>query len=169
MMGLLNGMSAQNRPTAMSPTIESEEVNLSGEFVAEFTDLGLELIVPSDGTLDDPAVRAKAERLAFDAMIVKIKIHEGAEDQADQVVPVWVNGRPFHMQRGGTYDVPRYVVELLASARPMTYRNVMHTDGQGIKSFKYPMSQGTRYPFSIIQDSYKDSARWLAAIESRRD
>lgn len=160
-LNLLNGMTAQDRPTGVPSYNESEDHYQGGGVTpAEFTP-GNEIVRPQVMDVESPEFKKKAALLEFESQPVVIRIGAGHSEDDDQVFAIYVNGRAWMFRRDVQYTVPRYVVYGLCQARPMQYRSVEYVDATGGRAVHYPMSRGIRYPFQVVSDPDPRGAAWL--------
>jgi hypothetical protein len=166
----IKGMSAQNRGAVGASIVEPMEMHSGGDGDVASIDLSgaAEIEVEEvDRRVDDPAMMQKLERMKFDMEPITIHVHEVSDEYADQMFDAAVNGKSYLFVRNREYTVPRCVVEVLAQAKPFTYRNEEYTDGDGVKKVRYPRSTGLRYPFSVIHDPNPMGKDWLRSVMSR--
>lgn len=114
--------------------------------------------------VDDPEFTEKQANMAFMNELVTVFIHSTNEKNADQVFDVAVNGMSCLFRRNETKTVKRLFVEGLARAKPATFDNQEYTDTDGVRKFRYPVHNGLRYPFSIVEDRNPMGPRWLAHV-----
>lgn len=109
--------------------------------------------------------KQKLEMLAFMREPVTVHIHESSDQQADPHFMIAVNGRKQIFSRGREYTVPRYIVEGLARAKPVGFRNEEYFKPDGERSVRWPSTRGLRYPFSAVKDPSGDKgAAWLKIV-----
>lgn len=156
---------AKNQPTGFTKTTEPMEMDQGTPEQPEFStdDSGDQVIeIPSNTDVDSPPFKAKADYEKFMADPVKIKIHTTSEKHADKKFMIKVNGKAARFVRGEVATVPRYIVEGLCRAKPISYENEEYINSQGDKDYRYIPSTGLRYGFSVLEDprgSYGDA--WL--------
>lgn len=179
----LSGMNAQDRPTGSdNPNrVESEEVEQPLD-VAEFdgpqagpaalaTAPTMSIVEANGMDMEDPGVKDWMSRMAFNEERLEIEITEvmGDDDQIDQAFSIAVNGINWLFHRGRTYDnIPRYIVEGIARAKPHSFGNKEVTDANGVKRMVYPRSMGLRYPFSILHDPNPLGREWFKSLLMER-
>lgn len=122
------------------------------------------LVKPDQEPIEDPVAKEKLADLAFMEEKLSIHIHDTAERDADPRFEISVNGIPFFFERGKQYDnVPRYIVEGLARAKPVHYANEEY-DENGEKGTRWPSRTGLRYGFSVIRDPHPRGGDWLRSV-----
>ena len=95
---------------------------------------------------------------------VTVMVMESTDDNADQIVSVWVNGRVQNFIRGNPQTVRRCYVERLARAKKTVYSQTLD-ERQGESAFNAMRARyGLRYPFSVIEDKNPNGAAWLRGI-----
>lgn len=119
--------------------------------------------------VDVLAAKNKAANIAFMKQLVTIHIHMTTDRQADKIFSIGVNGRQWSFERNKEYTVPRYVVEGLLRAKPMTYGNDEITKSNGERTVVHPIQQGCRYPFAIVHDTYPKWREWMAFTMQQPD
>lgn len=146
--------------------IEPMEEQIGQDGVYEFDEDGDEpvLVAPKMESVEDPAAADKLANMQFMEDMITIHVHDVAEDNADQVFMVGVNGKQEVFKRGETKTVKRYIVETLARAKPVRFRNQEFTMDDGTRAFRYPSNTGLRYPFSIVHDPHPKGADWIKAV-----
>ena len=159
---------ADRRRIPKNGTMEplEEEIGQDGDVtVVESKDGEATILVkPDQEPIEDPAAKEKMANLQFMEDMITIQIHDTAEKDADPLFEVSVNGRSQIFERGLVYTVPRYIVEGLARAKPVHYRNEEYTTDEGIRAVKWPSSTGLRYGFSVIQDPHPRGRDWLRSV-----
>lgn len=142
-----------------------EQIGQDGDVTIEEDTGGDAILVkPNQEPVDSMAAKEKFANLKFMEDKITIHIHDTAEKDADPRFEVAVNGRGFVFERGKQYTVPRYIVEGLARAKPVHFRNQEYTDEDGVKGVKWPSSTGLRYGFSVIQDPHPRGGDWLKSV-----
>lgn len=119
--------------------------------------------------VDVIAMKKWSENIEFMKQMVTIHIGQQMHKDDDKLFSIGVNGRFWTFERNTEYTVPRYVVEGLLRAKPMQYGNEEYTKSNGERAFRYPISQGVRYPFSIIQDPYPRWREWMRFTMAQPD
>lgn len=146
--------------------VEAPEQALGGDGVATMETTGDAKIEHSDiqvaSSLDQFA-KEKLDMLKFMSEPVKVHIHDVSESQADPNFSIGVNGRNYYFFRGEEKTVPRFVVEGLARAKPVGFRNETFKMNDGSDSVRWPKRAGLRYSFATIGDSQKGNA-WLKSV-----
>lgn len=169
MLALLQGMSAQDRPTGSPHRDEHYEfLGTEGE-PAHFTeDIGdgrerPELVVPHGPMdVDSPAFRDQMENERFLREPVAVLIQHSNEEFEDDPVVLYHNGKPYPIARGVDTVVPRCVVEVLARAKPVAFGNE-EIVVNGVRRMRHRQSTRMRYAFTTLNDSDRGRA-WLQSI-----
>lgn len=115
------------------------------------------------------AAKQKDENLAFMRQMVTIHIQHVNDRQQDKIFSIGVNGRQWSFERNREYTVPRYVVEGLLRAKPMTYGNEEYTKPNGERDVRWPIQQGCRYPFALVRDTYPKAFEWMRYVMAQPD
>lgn len=117
--------------------------------------------------VSSPAFKDWAANMAFANEKVSIIVHKTAVPFADKKIEVSVGGNPMVFERGKRYDgVPRYLVEGLMRAKPVTYGNEEYLDTDGKTKYRQPAERGLRYDFAIINPTARDQA-WQQSIQAQ--
>ncbi len=165
----MSGMSAKNRPHGGSGMLEAEELMVEHDVFREFGPEGDFGEIEVQAKSLDQMGMAKLDALAFDQELLDVRISEAQDEAQDKRISVAVNGKEYVMWRGMTYrNVPRFIVEGLARAKPYTFSNVEYTKPDGSLSVKWPAHMGLRYPFQVVRDNNPKGADWLQGILSQR-
>lgn len=142
-----------------------EQIGQDGDAVLEEVDHDEVILVkPNQESIESPICQEKLANLQFMEDKIVIHIHDTAEKDADPRFEVSVNGQGWVFERGKQYTVPRYIVEGLARAKPVHFRNHEYTDEDGVRNVKWPSSTGLRYGFSVIQDPHPRGSDWLRSV-----
>lgn len=163
-------LKAINNPVSVAPRGKSaEEMLVERDQMTTFTEAA--------GTSDEPMIatskfsdvgtlefKKKAEVEAFMAEPVKVRILTTSERDAPQTFDISVNGMPQIFQRGLTYVVPRYFVEGLARAKPMTFENEEYRLPDNTQAVRYPSNRGLRYQFDVVEDRNPFGEAWLNMV-----
>lgn len=135
-----------------SGTAEAVEVN--GES---------EILTAGESYLASPELSGKAELLRFMEEYVTIEVNTTAQEDADPVIEAEVNGRKDFFVRGIPKKTKRKFVEVLARAKPIAYQQKHETDKNGDKTIVWPTTRGSRYPFSVLEDTQR-GRQWLKEV-----
>lgn len=159
------GTPAKDAPAITSHHFEAAEQFIGGAGDASIIELaGQQHIEQSmHADVNNDAFRDKMENLAFNNEMLTVDIHTTTDKDSAKVFKVIVNGEGFLFERGKQKTVPRYVVEGLARAKPVSYQNEEYLNSQGLQEVRYPSERGVRYPFSIVNASQRDMA-WMQSI-----
>ncbi len=115
-----------------------------------------------------PKSESWKKAMMFYAEKVSIHIQDTAEPNADGVFCVGVNGTQYMFIRGQDYSVPRHVVEGLARAKPISYKNEEYTTEDGRRDYRQPFKTGVRYNFHVIYDPSGEAGEiWLRNVLSQ--
>jgi hypothetical protein len=162
---------AINNPVVINKALESgamdqgEAGDLSFQRQQEDPDADQVIQVAGVSAIESPEGKAKMDLLKFMREPCRVRIETTSEKQADPRFMVSVNGRSKVFERGKEYVVPRYYIEGLARAKPVTYGNEEFEHSDGTKDVRYPASVGLRYNFAVIEDpSGPEGQRWLSRI-----
>lgn len=116
----------------------------------------------------EPVAHISRQKAAMEAFLhekVKVQIQDVDDPQADPRFVIAVNGRKQIFERGREYLVPRYIVEGLARAKPIGYKNEEYTKQDGVRDVRWPAKRGLRYPFSVMEDPSGERGReWLRNV-----
>ncbi|KKM00468.1 hypothetical protein LCGC14_1804120 [marine sediment metagenome] len=117
--------------------------------------------------VDKPISKAKMEMLAFNEEIIKVVVHDSANDN-DEPIPSFTNdGRAQNFIRGQTLPVKRKFVEQLAGCKKTIYTHIKVQDGQGNDTYDYIPHTTLAFPFMVVEDPNPRGQAWLAAIQQR--
>lgn len=119
---------------------------------------------PDIEIVDGPQWKDRAAELAFMEERVEVMVHESSNENEEDIVSVWCNGRRQNFIRGVPVVVKRKFVERLARAKPTSYKNEEFVDHEGAKSVRWPKKTTLRYPFSVIRDENPRGAPWLRKV-----
>ena len=155
-------------------TRRSNELDTNEQSLAQPSPLD----VPTTGSLDDlirvdqeivkadsTALGDYAAELAFMEEYVDVMVHESTDENAAQVVDVYVNGMPQWFVRGQSQRVKRKFVEVLANARQTSIKTNIHQDSENVYN-RIGKHTALRYPFSM-QDSNPRGQAWLKNLLAR--
>ncbi len=163
---------ARVAPASIRPSLMTDErdTGLHGK-IQQFSDnrLGEDALVEHARNADIWAAKQKADNIAFMKQLVTIYIEHSNDRQADKMFSIGVNGRQWTFERNKEYTVPRYVVEGLLRAKPMAYGNEEYTKANGERDVRWPIHQGCRYPFAIVQDAYPKWREWMRYTMAQPD
>ena len=113
-----------------------------------------------------------ADKMRFAQEIIKIRINETSDPNAELRVPVCVNGvlsHPVygnHLPRGIEIDVKRYVAEQLLRTKPIGVKTVQVRDHDGADTAKIIRTVGNAYPFEVIGATSRDTD-WMRSIRAQ--
>lgn len=157
------------RSTKVNKILEPLEQEIGQDGIATAEAAGREdeetiLVKPRPEPVDSPEYKEKMANLQFMEDMVTVHIHDTAEKDADPRFEISVNGKAVIFHRGETRAVKRYIVEGLARAKPVHYRNEEYINSSGERSVRWPSSTGLRYGFSVIQDPHPRGGEWLKSV-----
>jgi hypothetical protein len=161
---------AKNHVVQTNRFHEAAEQQLGQDRVTQFDDQNNEILISETGIADvnSPQFKAKAAALAYYNEKVTVYIQTVNDEQADTVFDIGVNGEIWKFRRGDTRTVPRYVVEGLATAKPVGFKSVEFKDSHGKTNYREQATTGLRYPFNLVNASQKDQ-QWLNSVLARRE
>ena len=169
---IITDRTARLAPVMIRKSLETDErdTGLHGK-IQQFSDnhLGDDKMVEHAREVDVWAAKQKAENIAFMKQMCTIHIQHSSDRQADKLFSIGVNGRQWSFERNKEYTVPRYVVEGLLRAKPMTYGNEEYTKLNGERDVRWPIQQGCRYPFALVRDAYPKAFEWMRYVMAQPD
>lgn len=145
---ILEMLKAKNNPVILTDRVEADEQDLGA-----VEDIGESQIVTGVFDINSPAFQEKASIERFMHEDVKILIHESNNDLEVDVFSVSVNNKSVLFRFGETKVVKRYILEVLARAKPITYGNKQIRGGDGVERVVNNGTRGLRYPYSVEQDT----------------
>lgn len=99
---------------------------------------------------------------------VTVMVHDTTDPNAEELVPVGVNGRMQYFARGVAQTVRRCYVERLARAKSTSYSQNLD-ERLGEQNFNRMKSHhALAYPFSVIEDKNPKGSAWLRGILAER-
>ena len=137
----------------------------SGDFTHEDVP-DIEVVAEVPTTKDD-----WANNMKFMEELVKIRIHDTSDTNAEPRVPVCVNGERSHpewgnhLPRGIEIAVKRKVAEVLARAKPISVKTVKTMDHDGNDTARIVRSIGARYPFELVDARPRD-LDWIRKVRA---
>ena len=122
--------------------------------------------------IDNPQIKivreVDSEKEAMEKFMrepVTVHVHESADENAQRVIGVWVNGRQEIFERGKEKTVKRMFVDGLARAKPANYSNEEYVMSDGVtRNVRWPKHRGLRFSFSVVQDRNPRGADWLRSV-----
>lgn len=141
-------MLAKNNPVTITPSMDA-----TGQDLGEVPDIGDSPIVTGIFDINSPEFQEKESIERFMREKVKIRIHESNNDLEVDTFFASVNNKPVLFRFGETKVVPRYIVETLARAKPITYSNTERVNRDNVKYVENKGRCGLRYPFEVIEDT----------------
>lgn len=118
---------------------------------------------PDIQIVDGPNAMAWAEEMAFMEEKVIVNVHTTPDPNAENPVPVFVNGRSQYLFRGVPTIVRRCFVERLARAKLTGYRQDL-SEVEPNKYNRLYMETGLLYPFSVVRDDNPKGSAWLTKV-----
>lgn len=97
---------------------------------------------------------------------VKIQIAESADDQAEQVFEINVNGHLEFFRRGETKVVPRYIVDRMLRLKETRFKQTEVYDKEGTKSYAHIPVTTLKYDFAIVGDANPLGEAWRKAVRA---
>jgi len=119
---------------------------------------------PSIADVESPGFDEKARNLQFMNEKVTVMIMESADKNAEPIFEVAVNNHREIFVRGQEKTVPRFIVEGLARAKPVTYANKEKTGADGVRYVENKSTTGLRYAFSVVHDPSPLGKSWLSSV-----
>lgn len=121
------------------------------------------LLKPGIEIVDGPKAMKKADELAFMDEMVEIVISESDNPNAENPVPVSINGRGGFIFRGQPTIVRRCYVERLARCKTDNFKqNLNETDPEKFNILK--LMRGLKYPFTVTVDRNPKGRDWLIKV-----
>lgn len=164
----------QGRPKNSINTEEMDGPKAPDVLMPSTGDFGYNDIDPIEVVRDVMADKKDwADKMRFANEMVRIRINETSDPNAELRVPVCVNGvlsHPVygnHLPRGVEIDVKRYVAEQLLRTKPMSVKTRETKDQDGANTAEILRTIGNAYPFELINQTSKDSD-WLRKIRAER-
>lgn len=110
---------------------------------------------------DGPKLDDQIALEAFLNEIVEVVVHESSDENAAEVVSVWVNGRSQHFIRGQPQKVRRCYVERLARSKQITYsqKRLKSSNDDSVTPHV-----SLCYPFSVTEDPNPMGSAWLKKV-----
>lgn len=145
---ILSMLQAKNNPVILTDRVEADEEDLG-----DVADIGESQILTGNFDIGSPQFQNKEAIERFMREKVTIHIHESNNDLEVDIFSVSVNNKSVLFRFGETKTVPRYIVEVLARAKPITYGNKQVRGSDGVNRIVNKGARGLRYPFSIEKDT----------------
>jgi hypothetical protein len=114
--------------------------------------------------VEGPSINDKVKLEAFMHEPVDVMVSESSDENAEDLVTIYVGGVPQRFIRGKLQTVKRKFVEGLARAKPTRINTQEFTNNQGIRDVKIRRSTGLRYPFSVMHDPNPNGPAWLRKV-----
>lgn len=105
----------------------------------------------------------KAKNLAFMEEMVDVTILDNGNDEADQFITLFNNGRIQVMERGVPKKIKRKFVEVLARAKRRAIKTLEYTNANRERAIKIQQTNVMRHPFSVNEDT-KEGLLWLKKV-----
>jgi len=118
---------------------------------------------PDIQIVDGPRAMEYAEEMAFMEEKVIVNVHTTPDQNAENPVSVFVNGRSQYLFRGVPTIVKRKFVERLARAKLTGYRQELG-EAEPSRYNRLYMETGLLYPFSVVRDDNPKGADWLHKV-----
>ena len=113
--------------------------------------------------IEGPGAMKKADELAFMEEKIVIVISESTDANAEDPVPLGINGRMKFVFRGQPTIIQRKYVERLAKAKTTSYKQDLNKTDP-VEFNKLVSRRAHQYPFAVIRDDNPDGAAWLAKV-----
>jgi len=149
---------AKDTPVVIRPTLEAADQDLGVS-----RDMDDTSIVTGMFDINSPQFQDKERIERFMHEKVRVKIYESNNDMEVDHFSVSVNNKSVMFRFGDEKEVPRYIVEQLARAKPVSYQNKEVTLSDGARTVLNTSTKGLRYPFTTIGDS-KIGNSWLQCV-----
>lgn len=105
------------------------------------------------------------DRAKFMGEMLEVYLQDPMNDQDSKFCFVGVQGNCLWLKRGGTYQIPRSHVEVLARAKAGRIVQTRQTASDGSQSYVEKEVLNLQYPFTVISDpSGQKGSAWLRAI-----
>lgn len=124
-------------------------------------------MMSNDGieSVEGPDAMSRVEALAFNEEKIVVVVADSADPNADDIIPVSVNGVRQFFQRGIKQAVRRKFVEALARAKVTTYQqNIFKNEMTGNVTQRMTPKTACKYPFSVVQDNNPRGVDWLKQV-----
>ncbi len=161
------------RPKNAVNTEEMEGPKAPEVLVPSTGEFGYDDIDPLEVVRDFAADRKDwANKMRFANEIIKIRINETSDPNAELRVPVCINGvlsHPVygnHLPRGIEIDVKRCVAEQLLRTKPIGVKTIQTRDHDGADTAKIVRTVGNTYPFEVINATSRDTD-WMRSIRAQ--
>lgn len=106
----------------------------------------------------------KMAMLAFMSEEITIRIGTTTDKNAEKIFEININGKNFLFRRGGTYTVPRYVVDRMLRLKPTVYTQEEVINSEGVKEFIHPGHSALKYDFTVERDGNPRGSEWHRAV-----
>lgn len=97
----------------------------------------------------------------FMAEMVEVHLHEPVSENEPAFCYVGVNGDSMWLARGGTYQLKRYHVAILADAKTGRVVQKKHVSPDGSQTYIDSEVLTLAYPFTVIADPNPRGGAWL--------
>lgn len=126
-------------------------------------------INPGDIEIVDRVLTAdKVETELFMAEKIVVIVQDSSDQNDDDIVQTWVNGRVQRFKRGEPNLVRRCYVEALARSKRTTYKQTLD-ERQGEQSFNMMRPHHSlAYPFTVLEDRNPKGQAWLRSVLAQR-
>lgn len=108
----------------------------------------------------------KLAMLAFFNQMIKIRIAQSGDKQAEQIFEINVNGDNHVFRRGETKTVKRYIADHMLHMKQTTYRQEEQFGTDGAKNIVNIPTTSLKYDFSVEEDPHPRGKDWLRAAMS---
>ncbi|MEQ1731981.1 MAG: hypothetical protein ABL982_26710, partial [Vicinamibacterales bacterium] len=122
---------------------------------------------PDIQIVDGPNAMAYADEMAFMEERVIVRVETSTDPNAENPVPLWVNGISQYLFRGVPTVVRRCYVERLARCKLTSYKQALASPDPNEYN-RLMMSHGLLYPFTVLRDDNPAGAPWLNKVLAER-
>lgn len=123
----------------LSSTIKTEDIDRP------------DLAIVVDESMQSPHVTEYVKDLAFMEDILTVVVGEVPDKNAENPVPVGVNGVVKFLKRGVEYKLPRKFVDSLIKVET-SVKTAQFTDASGVEQTRIDTENSLKYPISILHD-----------------
>lgn len=117
---------------------------------------------------EDPyAFKDKAAELAFMEEFLVICIHPSGSPDAENPVPLGINGRMVYIRRGYDTLVRRKYVEQLLRAKPQSVQTEQRREPNGDVRNLVHKTSAMKYPFNIVRDDNPRGRAWVRRVQAQ--
>lgn len=117
--------------------------------------------------LDKPLETEELKALAFMEELLEIRLEPSSEENAPQLIDVYVNGQAEWVPVGRPWILKRKFVEVLARSKPMSVKtNHLTPEAAGNREITNEVIRTVRakHPFSVLRDDNPKGREWLTRV-----